>query len=78
MRAETNYNTTKESSKVFMSLGHLVGIEAQRKTQRGIIARRALRILENYELEQFSQQLPHFDLCRRSIRVNQGERSYYL
>jgi hypothetical protein len=75
MKSNTYY-TTKERSKVFKRLGALVGITATKKTQRGIIARKALTILEDYELEKFSKSFHKFEFT--TLKVNKGGETYYL
>ena len=76
MRSNTYYTTTKETSKVFKRLGELVNITATKKSQRGIIARKALQILEDYELDKFSEKLPQFKF--QTLLVKEGEKSWYL
>lgn len=77
MKSQVYYTTRKESSKVFKRLGNLVGIKALHRSQRGIIARKALHILENYELEQFSNSMPKFEMPKL-LKINQGGRSYFI
>lgn len=57
-----------EKSKTFRFIGRQVGIKAEKKSQRGIISR---RFLESQKIE-----IPKIEL--RNIRVNEGERSYWL
>lgn len=76
----TNNNTTfkgkKETSKVFIRMGEYVRIKAVRKSQRGIIAKRFLQIVEDLELKKFEEQLPHFKLT--TLKINQGDKTFYL
>jgi len=46
-----------EKSKTYQRLGRIVGIEAVSKKQRGIIARKAAKRLEELEYQEFSQSL---------------------
>jgi hypothetical protein len=47
----------KEQSKVFKQMGRIVGIPAERKTQRGVIAKNFLPLIVSYEITEFSKQL---------------------
>jgi len=76
MRSQNYYTTTKETSKVFKRLGQLVNISATKKSQRGIIARRVLSILEEYELDKFSKSFSKFEF--QTLKVNEGGETYYI
>ena len=47
-----------EKSKTYKTLGEIVGIEATKKSQRGIIARKALKLLNDYEIKEFRLKMP--------------------
>lgn len=66
-----------ERSKVFKRLGQLVGIEAKKKTQRGIIARRSLTILERYELSEFEKKLVKIEF-KPLIKVTHNGVTQYI
>jgi len=68
-----------EKSKIFIRMGELVGIKVDRRSQRGIVARKALKVLEDFETKEMFKDCKKitFDEPRR-IKVNEGGRSYYI
>lgn len=44
-----------ETSKTFIKMGNIVGIKAERKSQRGIIAKNFMPIITRYEIEVFTK-----------------------
>jgi len=67
-----------DKSKIFIRMGELVGINYERKSQRGIIARKALKVLENYETEKMFENCKRITFDDRRIKVNEGGRSYFI
>lgn len=72
MRSNTN-NT--EKSKLYQLLGYKVGIKATYK-RRGIIARKAIKLLELEQLNEFEASMPN--LLNNRIKVNYMGKSYYI
>jgi len=65
----------QEKSKTYQRLGRIVGIEAVSKRQRGIIARKAAKRLEELEYQEFSQSLKRIDLSEPiKHRTSEGVR----
>jgi hypothetical protein len=52
----------QETRKTWKLLGQKVGIDAQRESQRGIIALKFLRLQEKLELENFGLRCKHIQL----------------
>ncbi len=48
----------KETSKLFKRMGNQVGIMVTKKSQRGIIARKFMNQVKEFELAKFQEQCP--------------------
>lgn len=67
-----------ETSKLYKLLGNKVGIKATRKSQRGIIARRAIQSLENEQMAEFEAQMVNLLPKSKGLKVNYMGKSYYI
>lgn len=68
-----------EKSKLFIELAKHVNIIGNKKSQRGIIAKRALKALDRLEMKEFEEKLVKFNLPQpRFIKVKGIEEEYYI
>ncbi len=67
-----------EKSKLFIELAKRVNITGNKKSQRGIIAKRSLKALDALEMKEFKEKLVKFELPEsRFIKVKgMGIESY--
>jgi hypothetical protein len=51
-------------------MGELVGIKVDRKEQRGIVARKALKVLEEFETKEMFKECKRITFDERPIKEN--------
>ena len=67
-----------ETSKTFIKMGEHVGIVAERKSQRGIIAKKFMPLFERFESAEFAKQMKKIELPTRTIKVTGYGGEVYL
>lgn len=66
-----------EKSKLFRKMGFQVGIKAESKRQRGIIARRFMNKVGKLEADEFEKHCQRIKLDN-FLRINDGDKVSYL
>lgn len=55
----TKSRQEKENSKVFIRMGEVLGIKVTKESQRGIVAMKFLKKIEEVELREFALSMPN-------------------